>query len=265
MSPDATRAPVRLHAQQTAFAAHLRDPQAHAAPEGIEDRRLQVYRELFYNNIDGLLANNFPVLRALRDDTAWHALVRDFYREHRCQTPLFPQLGREFLRYLETRQSRATDDPPFLLELAHYEWVELALSLDATDLATLAHNRDADLLATVPLPSPLAWPLAYRWPVHRIGAAFQPDTPPDIPTFLLVLRDRDDVVRFKDIDALAYLLLQALHENIARPPADRRDGNSLLQCIAQDQGVADVAAFVTRGAALMDQLRTRDAILGAAA
>lgn len=262
MSPDGLRAPARLHAQQTAFAAHLRDPAAAAAPGGIEERRLQIYRDLFYNNIDSLLAGNFPVIRALRGDDAWHALVRDFYREHRSHTPLFPEIGRELLRYLEARQQRAAGDPPFLLELAHYEWVELALSLDDADLAALDADRDGSLLDGVPLPSPLAWPLAYRWPVHRIAAAYQPDAPPEHPTFLLVLRDRGDQVRFKQIDALTYTLLQALHENLQRDADARDSGRSVLQRLAQQLGNHDVQQFVTDGAALLQQLHARDAILG---
>ena len=103
-------APERLKAQQYAFAAHLRDPQAHPAPSGLEDRRLQIYRELFFGNVANLLAGNFPVIERLLRGERWTTLVRDFYREHRCHTPLFPELGREFLRYLETRTER---DPPW--------------------------------------------------------------------------------------------------------------------------------------------------------
>ena len=46
-----------LHDQLHALAAHVRDPAAHAGPPGIEDRRLAVYRELVFNNLDGLLAH----------------------------------------------------------------------------------------------------------------------------------------------------------------------------------------------------------------
>lgn len=263
MSPEATRAPPRLHAQQTAFAAHLRDPDAAPAPDGIEERRLQVYRELFYNSIEGLLASNFPVIRALLGDTPWHALVRAFYREHRSHTPLFPQIGREFVQYLEQRGQAGTDDPPFLAELAQHEWVEVALALDETDLAAVPHRRDGDLLDGVPVPSPLAWPIAYRWPVHRIGAAFAPRTPPDAPTLLLVLRDRTDTVHFKQIDALAFALLQAMHDNSAGTPAVQRTGRELLDVLADSAGAGDRARFVAQGAALLEQLRVRDAVLGA--
>ncbi|HRO28484.1 MAG TPA: DNA-binding domain-containing protein, partial [Luteimonas sp.] len=68
-------APATLRAQQLALSSHLRDPAAVAPPGGIEDRRLGIYRELLYNNIQGLLASNFPVIRRTLADDDWHALV----------------------------------------------------------------------------------------------------------------------------------------------------------------------------------------------
>lgn len=253
--PAAPEVPARLKAQQYGFAAHLRDPQAHAAPVDLEDRRLQIYRELFFNNIEGLLSGNFPVIAKVLGKEKWQALARDFYREHRCHTPLFPELGREFMRYLETRQQR---DPPWLLELAHYEWVELALSLDENDLAGIECARDADLLDNVPVPSPLAWPLAYTWPVQQIRRDYQPTEPPAQPTFLLVVRDRADRVQFKAIDALGFQLLQALHGNEAG-----MTGRELLRALGQAVGAPDLDDFVASGARMLEQLRERDVILGA--
>jgi hypothetical protein len=218
---------------------------------------MRIYRELFYNNIESLLANNFPVIRRLLGDTRWHALVRDFYREHRSLTPLFPEIGRELLRYLEERGARGDADPPFLLELAHYEWIELALSLDEATFAAVPHDPEGDLLDGVPLPSPLAWPLAYVWPVAQLRADFQPETPPAQPTFLLIVRDRHDQVQFKTIDALGFQLMQSLHENEAG-----HNGRELLESLARRLQVPDLAAFVEAGARLLEQLRARDAVLG---
>jgi hypothetical protein len=250
-------AAMSLRAQEFEFAAHLRDPDAAPAPPGLEDRRLAIYRELFYNNIEGLLASNFPVMRKLLGDERWHALVRGFYREHRCHTPLFPEIGRELMRYLEVRQAEGRGDPPFLLELAHYEWVELALALEETELDAIAVDPDGDLLDASPAPSPLAWPLAYTWPVQQLRAEYQPDVPPAQPTFLLVVRDRADQVQFKAIDALGYQLLQALHQN-----EEGRSGRELLSALAAQLGIADPDAFIAGGAQLMQQLRARDVILG---
>ena len=54
--------PDTLADRQRAFAAHLRDP-SNPAPPGIEARRMAVYRDLFYNAIEGLLAAQAGVTR----------------------------------------------------------------------------------------------------------------------------------------------------------------------------------------------------------
>ena len=99
---------------------------------------MKIYRDLFFNNIQTMLAGNFPVLRALYSEQDWLALIRAFYAHYRCHTPLFTEIAREFLRYLQDFRETTESDPPFLLELAHYEWVEMALELDDKDLAILA-------------------------------------------------------------------------------------------------------------------------------
>src|SRR5687768_2557021 len=161
-----------LREQQYALAHHVRDPAANAPPPGIEDRRLAIYRDLFLNGIESLLAGNFPVIRRTLGDDAWRALVRRFYAEHRCRTPLFTEVGREFVQYLEGRD----EVPPWLHELAHYEWVELALQISDEPLPP--HDPAGDVLAGKPVLSPHAWALAYSWPVPRIGPDFQPGTMP---------------------------------------------------------------------------------------
>jgi hypothetical protein len=178
--------PEKLAAQQSRFAAHIRNPDKSAAPADVEDRRMAIYRDLFFNNIRKFLSTNFPVLRQLYSDGDWDILVRDFFTEHRCRTPLFPELPREFLQYLqEVRQTRE-GDPPFMLELAHYEWAELALSLDQHEFSNVAADPEGDLLDGIPVLSPLAWPLSYRFPVHRIRPDYQPAEAPAKATHLLV-------------------------------------------------------------------------------
>jgi hypothetical protein len=243
-----------LREQQFRLAAHLRDPAA-PPPPGIEDRRLKIYRDLFYNSLQGLLAGNFPVIRKLLGDTRWHALVRDFYRDFRAGTPLFPELPREFIQYLQERGG-GRGDPPWLLELAHYEWVELALDLSEASDADEDHDPQGDLLGGVPLPSPLAWPLAYAWPVHRLSPDYQPATPPDTPTFLLVRRDAANKVRFSELSALTFRLLQRLSE------FPGLDGRAQLLALAAEAQAGDAEAFVASGRDMFEQLRADGVILG---
>lgn len=240
-----------LHDQQFALARHLRDPQAHPAPPGIEGRRLAVYRDLFFNNIEGLLAGNFPVIRKTLGDDAWRNLVRAFYATHRSHTPLFPEIAREFIRYLESRDDDTL--PPWLRELAHYEWVELALQI--ADDAVPAHVADGDLLTGEPVLSPFAWALAYQWPVHRIGPDFQPGVPPTEPTLLLVRRDAGYQVRFAAISPLAYRLVEVLGEG-------GRSGADALRQLADEAAVDDVPAFIEQGVAMLARMRDEGTVLG---
>ena len=249
-------APERLAALQTRFAAHIRDPDHAPAPGDVEDRRMAVYRELFFNNISKLLAANFPVLRRLYDDDAWAKLVREFYVEHRAHTPIFPELPREFLKYLQEVRGPRAGDPPFLLELAHYEWVELALQLDEHELDDIDADPDGDLLADAPVLSPLAWPLSYRYPVHRIGPENRPDTAPEDATHLLAYRDRSDRVRFMQLNAVSVRLLQMLQEHAGRP------GQMVLETLAAEIGHPQPESVVAHGAKLLADWRDRDVVLG---
>ena len=240
-------APGSLREQQVRLTRHLRDPDGQPAPDGIEERRLQVYRDLLYNNLTSLLAGNFPVIRKLLGDGGWAALVRAFYRDHRCQTPLFPEVPREFLRYLEATPGIT---PPFLPELAHYEWVELALQIHEASASGGgdASASDADLLDGPLAVSSLAWPLAYRWPVHRIGPGFQPDAPPPQPTLLLLRREPDGSVRFSELSPLAWRLL----ERIGGSPD--RSGRDHLQALAMEAQADNRDGFLAQGTALLRQM-----------
>lgn len=194
---------------QRAFARRIRDPEGAPPLAGVPAGRMQVYVDLFYNNIEGLLAGFFPVLRRTLPDPHWHAMVREFIRDHPARTPFFLEIAREFLTYLD--QARAhTDDPPFLRELAHYEWVELALNISEEQVPDrLEPDFSAGDSARMRL-SPLAWVLQYVYPVHHISPEAVPEGAPEAPTFLVVYRNREDSVRFLEINGLTFLLLERL-------------------------------------------------------
>lgn len=242
-----------LREQQFAFARHLRDPARHPAPPGIEDRRMAIYRDLFFNNIQALLAGNFPVIRQTLGESDWRALVLMFYAEHRSRTPLFPEVAREFIRFLQDRPP--PDDAPWLAELAHYEWVELALQI--SDDAPPRHDPAGDLLDGIPLPSPHAWALAYQWPVPRIGPDYRPTTPPAAPTLVLVRRDVDHAIRFADLSPLVYRLFERIGER-------RFTGRQILQQLAGEAGVPADDAFMAQGAAMLARMHHEGSLLGTA-
>lgn len=246
-----------LRRLQYAFAAHIRDPERHPRPADVDDRRMAVYRELFYNNVAGFIESSFPVLRRLYEDEAWHRMVRDFFARHRCRTPLFLEIPQEFLRYLETERQPQPEDPPFLYELAHYEWVELALSVDERELPAAGLDPQGELLTGVPVVSPLAWLLSYRYPVHRIAPGFRPQRPSEQPHHLLVYRDRRDEVGFMELNPLTAALLQQLQANTRAA-----SGGEILEAMAEALPQLDRELVLAGGREALERLREADVILG---
>lgn len=192
---------------QLAFSHHMRAPDEFPAPEGMEDRRMGIYRDLVYNNIESMLAGVFPVLRSLLSNTHWHKMVRDFIRDHECKTPYFLEISEEFLQYLIQERGLRDGDPLFMLELAHYEWIELALDVSEETIPP-ANEIPTDLLASIPRISPLVANLAYQYPVHKISLQFQPVD--SEKTHLVVYRNRDDKVCFMEANPVTQRLLSLL-------------------------------------------------------
>ena len=78
---------------QLAFAANIRNPEASAAPPGIEPRRMKIYQDLFYNNIENFLATSFPVAKQVLGHERWHALAREFLHTHPSESPYFLEIS----------------------------------------------------------------------------------------------------------------------------------------------------------------------------
>ena len=248
--------PESLKKQLYDFAAHIRDPESQPAPGDIEDRRMGIYRDLFFNNIQGFLGNTFPVLKSLYDEQSWLELARRFYALHRCQSPYFLEISREFLDYLQSEHQQRDADPPFMFELAHYEWIELALSISQEEPDLEEIDSESSLLDGHPVMSPLAILLTYAWPVHRITPAFRPDKPGDQPTCIIVYRDIGDDIQFTEISLVTAKLLQQLENNKGLSAAEA------LKDIATELGHEDPSMVLKSGLDILQDLRQKGIILG---
>lgn len=243
--------------KQYAFAAHLRDPENVAAPEGIEDRRLAIYRRLFFNNLDNLLGTMFPVLRKIHSDARWHRMIRRFMQQHKAETPYFLQLPEEFLGFLEKEFEPEPDDYPFLLELAHYEYAELAVSVSTEENDLGGVDPDGDLFAEIPVMSALAWAYAYQYPVHRISPDFLPEEPAEQPVYLAIYRRSDDKVHFLELNAVTAGLLDMVENN-----PDDKSGEALLRELAEKIHYSDVDALIAHGATALAEMRQLEILTG---
>ena len=240
---------------QRAFSAYLRDPENNPRPAGLPENRLSVYRYAVYANIERFLSDNFPRIKSFYTESAWETLVRDYIVRHRSDTVCFVELPKEFLEYLENIRDNA-EDPPFLYELAHFEWLETLISADERKLAEY-DKPSRDLLAGVPVINPLTQLLRYSYPVHELAPDNFPETEPEQATFIIAFRKKNNKFGFIDVNMLTARLVELLALN------EEKSGREVLLQLAAEMGAEDVEAVVDGGADILDRLASDEVILGA--
>lgn len=243
--------------KQYAFAAHIRDPEHTIAPAEIEDRRMAIYRKLFFNNLSNLLSTFFPVIKIVLPKKQWHAAIRGFMKVHRAKTPYFLQLPEEFLAFLQNEYRELDEDFPFITELAHYEYADLALRVSPNQNDLSGVDADGDLLANMPVKSELAWAFAYHYPVHEIAADFIPTEKLQQPAYLAVYRRDDDVVRFMELNAVTAALLDAIENN-----DNALSGEFLLRKLAKEINYPNVDALLKHGADALTEMLQLQILVG---
>jgi hypothetical protein len=198
---------------QIAFMQHIKNPLANPFDGGIEDRRLDIYRELFFNNILGFLSSGFPVLESLYSEQQWKVLARRFFSEHQCRSPYFIDISKEFVEYLSSEYELIESDPIFMRELAHYEWLELDVSVRKSSQSLKPWDGHSQI-SQVQM-SDLATLVSYQYPVHQISVDFCPTEAGEV-VYLVIYRDATDEVNFTLINEVsAHLLNNIMQQGVA--------------------------------------------------
>ncbi|WP_411358712.1 HvfC family RiPP maturation protein [Pseudidiomarina salilacus] len=200
---------------QVDFAKWLRDPQSDAQFAAIEPRRLAIYKRLIHNNIKQFLRNGFPVLQSVLTSAQWQQLERDFIAQHQAKSPLFSQIGQEFVDFLAhylplQGNPQQTDFPPWTFELAHYERVEVdvrfkTLQTEWQPLAAIDEETQLNL-------NPTAYLGIYDFPVARISPDYQPESKPNEPYFVLVYQELNGDVKFLELNPLTAFVVEQLQQ-----------------------------------------------------
>ncbi len=240
--------------QQT-FTQHMRDPISNPAPDGIEDRRLAIYRRLLFGNISGFMENSFPVLYKIHSPEQWEALIRDYFIHHQAHTPYFPKMPKEFVEYLQTERT-SKDDYPFLAELAHYEWMGMALKFDSREIDTTNIEPDGAFEHGILKANPVMALLSYQFPVQNISPSYKPEAIPEQPTYLVVYRDEEDVVGYMELNPVSARLLDLIVNNT------HKTGLDLLQQIAEELQHPNPEVVIQGGRQTLEQMLEKGILLG---
>ncbi len=191
---------------QSDFTQRIRTQGETPLPANVTETRMAVYQELVLNNINTIIGACFPVMQQILSEEAWFDLVKGFLREYHATSPLFHELPKAFVDYLF--DIRAPLSHPFLAELAHYEWLELHVSLIDADISDRLIDFNEDTLNAKLSLSPLARLHLYQYAVDKIGADYTPQETE--PFAVVVYRNIDDEVNFYKLNEVTVRLIDLI-------------------------------------------------------
>jgi hypothetical protein len=234
---------------QADFGRYLRDPEQQILPEGVVPRRAKVYEELLFNNVCGFLNSCFPICKTIINKDEWASLARDFFRDWRCHSPRFNDIPKEFLDYLSSDISPELRYP-WLLQLAHYEWVELAVdTFDETGVELNSSPDEGSIWV-----NPTLHNLIYDWPVHQISSEYLQTE--QKPTYLLVYRNSENEVAFTNVNAATSALINLFEQAYTK-------SDEVLSELASQMNVPFNDAFNAFGLDMINQLISQGILIDA--
>ena len=232
---------------QLAFTAHIRNPKANKKPAQVDDARMAVYREIVFTNILNSVSTCFPVCVQVLGEHAWEKLVRQFFANYQATSPIFREIPQQFLRFINS----VANLPAYFQQLAHYEWVELAINTQQTEAAKL--SKKMNLLVEKPILAPAHMLLKYDYAVHKISKRNVPKTTES--THLFVFRNSEFKVKFIELNPITYQLLRLIQEN-------NMTGKQALVRLAEHIKHPDTDAVIQFGAEILSDLANQQAIIG---
>lgn len=231
---------------QKDFTAHIRDPKNNPKPNNVDEERMAVYRDGVYNNIFESASICFPVCQETVGEKDWDATVRRFVATHHASSPIFREIPKELLQFLQNDQ----ETPAYIKQLAHYEWVELAVG--ALHVETPVLSEVPDLVNEIPVLTPAHMLLEYDYPVQKISAQFKPEETEG--THLLVFRNALFEVNFVELNPMVFVLLNLIKEGLT--------GLQALTSLAEQIQHPQPKVIIEFGSGVLKDLLAQQAIVG---
>lgn len=192
------------HTQQQ-FCNWIRHPHSDLASV-YDHERMQVYRDLVFNNISSFINLVYPITRRLLLECQWQALLQDFVANSKCQSPCSNEIALEFREYYSHQAHPMFSQYPWLAELLQFEWLELYLDTLVIDQPVCVEPYQWQLKQAV-------WVLVYQYPVYEWTLNTQPNDIQLAPGVIMVWRDEIDQIRLERLSPLFGLLIEHLVEH----------------------------------------------------
>lgn len=240
---------------QLAFTARIRDPHNQPPLEGVPRQRMAVYEEIVFNNLFESVSACFPVAQKVLGKRAWLKLAQAFLREYSATSPLFRRIPEQFLEFLTNPHPELQPLlPPYLASLCHYEWIELFVaSMPAIENNAGSIIPAGDLAKYQPVFIATMQLLNYEYAVHKISPRNKPKQKEC--TQLLVYRNADDNVKFVELNAVTYRLIELLQQ-------ESTTCEQALTLLAHELKHPQPESIIKFGLGILEDLRNQGIIIG---
>ncbi|WP_043970707.1 MULTISPECIES: DUF2063 domain-containing protein [Acinetobacter] len=235
--------PISFHTTQRQFCDWIRDPELEP-PQNFAVNRMQVYRDLLFNNVCSFINLVFPVARSMFAEQQWQQLLAEFFQKSQCQSPFYNDISLQFREYFTEQQHQILQDYPWLNELLQYEWLELYLDTVEIETPILIEDQDWQLTTQV-------WILVYQYPVYRWTTTMKLEQVQQAPSVILVWRDDLDQVRVEVVSPLYAAMIELIQQN----RVIEQDLQRLIQSVLPDFDEEQIQLQIYGLKALLTRLR----------
>ena len=177
---------------------------------------------------------------------------------HQSYSPYFKEIALEFINYLNDERQQKEEDPAFLNELAHYEYLEIFIKLADANIDWSCIDKEGDMMNNRPILSPFIQLNRYQYPVHNLSALKELEGTPTMPTFLLVYRNLDDEVGFMEVNPMIARLIELISNH------PQQTGKEILLMLSKEIPDIREDVILHGGHTTYQELKSKGIILGTA-
>lgn len=127
---------------------------------GIEERRIEIYRNAVFGGVRRVLEKAYPLTMAALGDQ-WEPLILEFFANCDCPSPHLWQMPRGLYEYIKEKGS----DIPWLAELLYFEWIEIEVHM-GPDISVDCQD-EGDILSDPLVINPEHRLTRFTYPVFR--------------------------------------------------------------------------------------------------
>ena len=187
---------------QQQFCNWIREPNAeHIKICDLE--RMQIYRDLLFNNVCSFINLVYPVTRAMLPELQWQKLLNEFFQKAKCDSPFYNDISLQFREYLTDCQHPSLQQYPWLAELLQFEWLELYLD-------TVEIEEKKFFPASAWQLNTHVWILVYQYPVYLWTMEHQYFE--HSPSAVMVWRNQHDQICVEQLSPLFACLIEQINQ-----------------------------------------------------